>query len=338
MISIHEQEALQLVRHALETNGASLTMATSTSHALVLAEMQGITTHGLSRVSQYVSHLKNGRVDGRATPKIIREMGATVIVDAGCGLAFPACDMAVIEAVTRAKKHGVAFSGVINSHHCGVLGNHLHPLQHAGMIGIALANAPASMPAAGGKNPIFGTNPIAALFPRQNATPLEIDLALSEVSRGRLIAAAEKTEPIPLGWALDKDGNPTTSPHAGLDGAMLPFGSRSGQKGALLALIVELLVTALIGTHFSYEASNMFTPEGNRPRLGHAFLAINPGALAGQKSYFNRLETFIEQLLRDDSTRLPGDSRHKNITLAKANGIQISSKLYASLIALGQHT
>lgn len=335
MISVSEQEAYELAKRALEANGASAVMAASTARALVLAEMQGIATHGLSRVSQYVSHLRNDRVDGNAVPTVASRKNATVVVDAHSGLAFPACDLAVAEAVSRAKEHGIAFAGVINSHHCGVLVNHLHPLQDAGMVGIAFANSPSAMPAAGGKTPLFGTNPVAALFSRKNSPPLEIDLALTEVARGNLMLAAQKKEAIPLGWAVDKDGNPTTDPQAGLEGAMLAFGSTTSPKGALLALMVEVLVTALIGTNLSHEATSMFVPEGNRPRLGQAFLVIDPGALAGQQSYFDRLELLIEVMLREDSVRLPGDRRVRNVLSARTNGIQITSQLHASLVAAG---
>jgi (2R)-3-sulfolactate dehydrogenase (NADP+) len=327
VVSITEQEAHALVKQALQANGAN---------ALVLAEMQGIGTHGFSRLSLYSSHLRNGRVDGNAVPVVMSRKPAALVVDARFGLAFPACELAVAEAMSRAKEHGIAFAGVINSHHCGVLVNHLHPLQDAGMVGLAFANAPSAMPAAGGRSPIFGTNPIAALFSRKNAPPLEIDMALSEVARGKLMVASQKKESIPIGWAVDKDGNATTDPQAGLDGAMLAFGSTTSPKGALLALMVEVLVTALIGTNFSHEASSILVPEGNRPQLGHAFLVIDPDALAGQRGYFERLEVLIEVMLQEDSVRLPGERRRRNVALARTNGIQVSSQLHEALVAAGR--
>lgn len=335
MVSISEQEAYVLVKQALEAGGAHAAMAASTARALVLAEMQGIGSHGFSRVPLYVSHLRNGRVDGAAIPAVVSKKPAAIVVDARFGLAFPACDLAVAEAVSRARENGVAFAGVINSHHCGVLVNHLHPLQEAGMVGIAFANAPAAMPAAGGRAPIFGTNPVAALFARKNSPPLEIDLALSEVARGKLMVAAQKKETIPVGWAVDKDGHPTTDPQSGLDGAMLAFGSTTSPKGALLALMVELLVTAVIGANFSHEASSILVPEGNRPQLGQAFLVIDPAALAGQ-AYFDRLEVLIEFMLREDSVRLPGERRLRNVAQAKAQGLRIAAPLHQSLVAAGR--
>lgn len=111
-----------------------------------------------------------------------------------------------------------------------------------------------------------------------------IDLSLSEVARGKVMVAAKAGQPIPLGWALDAEGRPTTDAQAALSGSMLPLGAASSPKGAMLASIVELLVTAVIGAHFGYEASSFFVDEGNRPGIGRAFIVIDPGALVPARS------------------------------------------------------
>ncbi len=217
---------------------------------------------------------------GRPCPQIARAKGATLLVDAKSGLAFPACALAVSEAVRLAREFGVAFAGVTNSHHFGVAAYHLGPVAASGMVGLAFGNSPAAMPAAGGKRPLFGTNPIAAVFPRRDEAPLSIDLSLSEAARGKVMVAARKGEPIPPGWALDRDGRPTTDAKAALDGSMLPMG---GTKGAMLALVVELLACALTGAAFGYEADSFFVDEGNRPRLGQAFLVDRPRRVGGAR-------------------------------------------------------
>ena len=324
-------EARALVRAALERAGANLAMATATADALVLAEAQGLGSHGLSRVAQYATHLRNGRVDGRAEARVTNGRGGAALVDAGEGLAFPACALAVATAIERAHVHGVAFVGVANSHHCGVVVDHLRPVAAAGMVGIGFANSPAAMPAAGGRHPIFGTNPIAAVFPRRDGAPLSIDLSLSEVARGKLMVAAKKGDSIPHGWALDAAGQPTTDPRAGLEGSMLPIGAASSPKGAMLALVVELLVTALIGSQFGFEASSFFVEAGNRPRIGQAFIVIDPGALAGDDRYLDRVEVLIAEMLADDGVRLPGARRDALLHRAEAEGIEVDDALLASL-------
>ncbi len=223
-------------------------MAQSTARALVLAEAQGLASHGLSRVPQYVAHLGNGRANGRAVAQVLRASGAALLVDAQHGLAFPACDLAVQRAIAVASEQGVCFAGVANSHHAGVMVDHLRPVAAAGLVGLALSNSPAAMPVAGGRHPLLGTNPVAAMFPRRHADPLAIDLSLSEVARGKVMLAAKEARPIPLGWALDAQGEPTTDAALALKGSMLPMGAQTSPKGAMLALVVELLVTALIGS------------------------------------------------------------------------------------------
>lgn len=324
-------ELRTLVQRALQAAGASEAMAASTARALVLAESQGIGSHGLSRVSQYATHLMNGRADGQAVPRVARERGAAVQIDAGCGLAFPACDLALREAITRAKRHGVSFAGVTNSHHAGVIVDHLRAAADAGMVALGFANSPSAMPAAGGKHPIFGTNPVAAAFPRRGADALLIDLSLSEVARGKVMVAAKKGEPIPPGWALDASGAPTTDAKAALEGSMLPIGAATSSKGAMLALIVELLVTAVIGAQFGFEASSFFVDEGNRPRIGQAFIVIDPAALTGSDAYLDRIEVLVAEMLKDDGVRLPGARREALRREAEAQGIEVAEAVLASL-------
>jgi (2R)-3-sulfolactate dehydrogenase (NADP+) len=322
-VKVAFDEAVRRAAAQLEAAGANEAMAVSTALALVLAEAQGIASHGLARVAQYASHLRLGRVDGEAEACIAREHGAALLVDAKDGLAFPACELAVAHGMQVAKKLGVCFAGVTNSHHPGVLVDHLRPAAAAGLVGLGFTNSPAAMPAAGGKHPIFGTNPVAAIFPRKDRDPLMIDLSLSEVARGKIAIAAKKGEAIPLGWALDKDGRPTTDAKAALEGSMLPIGAATSPKGAMLALVVEILVTALTGAHIGSEASSFFVDDGNRPRIGQAFLLIDPGALAGRDVYDERIEALIAQMLVDERVRLAGERRLALERKARAEGIEL---------------
>lgn len=320
-------DATELLTQTLRAAGANAAMAAATARALVLAEAQGMGSHGFSRVTQYMTHLRNGRVDGAATATVVRRKGGALLVDACDGLAFPACELAVAEAVKAARTQGVAFAGVTNSHHCGVVADYLRVAAQAGMVGLGFANSPAAMPAAGGRHPIFGTNPVAAVFPRRDADPLRIDLSLSEVARGKVMVAAKAGRPIPPGWALDANGEPTTDAQAALAGSMLPVGAVSSPKGAMLALMVELLVTVLTGAHFGFEASSFFVDAGNRPRIGQAFIVIDPGALVDTATYLDRIEVLIAQMLRDEGVRLPGVRREALRRRAEAEGLEVDDAL-----------
>ncbi|MEO8739354.1 MAG: Ldh family oxidoreductase [Casimicrobiaceae bacterium] len=317
-----------LAMRSLSHAGASLEMAKATAKALVAAEAQGLASHGLARVAQYCAHLRNGRADGNAVPTVARGRGGAALVDAHSGLAFPACAFAVEEAIKRAREFGVSFVGVTNSHHFGVAADHLAAVAAAGMVGIAFGNSPSAMPAAGGKHPIFGTNPIAAIFPRREGEPLSIDLSLSEAARGKVMVAAKEGRPIPLGWALDRDGQPTTDAAAALSGSMLAMG---GTKGSMLALIVELLACALTGAAMGFEADSFFVDEGNRPRIGQAFLVIDPDALAGRAVYLERIESLIAEMHKDAGVRLPGARRAGLGAKAAEAGVEIPPALAEQL-------
>lgn len=327
MPALSFDDAIARATAALQRAGAHPAMAASTARALVLAEAQGISSHGLSRIAQYTAHLRNGRADGNAVAEVVREHGAALLVDAKQGLAFPACELAIERGMAVAQRLGVCFAGVTRSHHAGVLVDHLRPAAAAGLVGLGFANSPAAMPAAGGRHAIFGTNPVAAIFPRRGADPLMIDLALSEVARGKVSAAAREGRPIPLGWALDADGAPTTDARAALSGSMLPIGAASSPKGAMLAMVVELLVTALTGAHLGFEASSFFTDEGNVPRIGQAFLLIDPAALAGGAVYHERVETLVSEMLVDEGVRLAGARRLALERKARAEGLQVADGL-----------
>jgi (2R)-3-sulfolactate dehydrogenase (NADP+) len=318
----------ELAAQALARAGASPAVAAVTAKALVQAEAQGLASHGMSRISQYAAHVRSGRADGNAVARVARSRGGAALVDAACGLAFPACELAVTQAVARAREFGVSFVGVTNSHHFGVAADHLVPVAAAGLVGLAFGNSPAAMPAAGGQHPIFGTNPIAAVFPRKQADPLLIDLSLSEAARGKVMIAAKEGRPIPLGWALARDGQPTTDAQAALAGSMLAVG---GSKGAMLALVVELLAGALTGAAFGFEADSFFVDEGNRPRIGQAFLAIDPDALAGRSAYFERIEALIAEMQKDAGVRLPGARRYALARAAAVAGVEIPSALAEQL-------
>jgi len=326
-------ELIDLVARALHSAGAAPATARSAAEHLITAEAQGLSSHGVSRTPLYCAHLRNGRTDGRAVASVVRGRGGVCLVDAAFGMAFEACALAVREAVARARDHGVAFSGVANSNHFGATALHLRPVAEANMVGLAFGNSPAAIAPWGGKTPLFGTNPIAAVFPRRAAPPLVIDLSLSQVARGKILVAAQRGESIPEGWAFDRNGSVTTDPKAGLEGSMAPAG---GVKGAMLALVVELLCCALTGAAFGFEADSFFTETGNRPRIGQAFLVIDPGTLAGNSVYDERIETLIAKMSEDEGVRLPGERRIHNEAQARAEGISVPEDLYQKIVSLAE--
>jgi (2R)-3-sulfolactate dehydrogenase (NADP+) len=321
-------ELHRLARTALEKAGANSKMAEATARHLVRAEAQGLPTHGMSRVPFYCGMLRRGRADGAAQPAMIAERAGACLIDNRDGLPYVSAQWALEEAIQRARRNGIAFAGIRNSGHVGVLGIHVQAIAEAGMVGFAFTNSPAAIPPWGGKKPLFGTNPVAAAFPRKGKDPIVIDLALTTVVRGRIMMAMKRGERIPEGWALDRDGKPTTDPKEAIErGSLFPMG---GAKGAMLALMFELICAALTGAAIGPEADSFFAEEGNKPRIGQAFMAIDPAALSGVDKFSERVETVVGTMLSDPEVRLPGARRFAGEAAGK-NGIEVPDDLLAQI-------
>jgi (2R)-3-sulfolactate dehydrogenase (NADP+) len=322
------QELFRLGRTALERAGAHPAMAQAAARHLVQAESQGLPTHGMSRVPFYCTMLRNGRADGAAHPAMVSDRAAACLIDNRDGLPYVSVEWAVGEVIQRARRSGIAFAGIRNSSHVGVLGIHLLAVAEAGLVGFAFTNSPAAIPAWGGKKPLFGTNPVAAAFPRRNADPIVIDLALTTVVRGRIMMAMRKGERIPEGWALDRHGKPTTDPKEAIEhGSLFPIG---GTKGAMLALMFELICASLTGAAIGPEADSFFSEQGNKPRIGQAFIAVDPVALAGTEKFAERVETVVSTMLSDPEVRLPGARRFAAERASQA-GIEVPDDLLAQI-------
>ncbi len=323
-----------LAAGALRASGASESSAAITAKYLVAADAQGLGTHGVARVPTYCGHLKSKRARGDATPRIVNEKKAACLVDAGDGLGFEPCVFAIGQAIERAQKYGVGFAGVTRSHHCGALGILLEDVAERGMVGIAFSNASAAIMAWGGTRPLFGTNPVAAIFPRKGAAPLVIDMSLTQVTRGQIMLYANAGKAIPEGWGMDKDGNPTTDAQKILVGGSLH--AVGGLKGTMLALAVEILCCALMGAALSHEVGSIYVHDGEPMNLGQAFLVIDPAALAGRDAYLERIETLIAAMEEDKEVRLPGARRVENVARAAKEGIEIPAELEKQLRELAQ--
>ena len=322
------QSLLQLACTALERAGANHRMAEAAARHLVRAEAQGLPTHGLSRVPFYCGMLRGGRADGAAQPIMVAERAGACLIDNRDGLPYVSAQWAVEEAIQRARRNGIAFAGIRSSGHVGVLGIHVEAIAQAGMVGFGFTNSPAAMPPWGGKKPLFGTNPMAAAFPRRGKAPIIVDLALTTVVRGRIMMAMKRGERIPEGWALDGNGKPTTDPKEAIEhGSLFPIG---GAKGTMLALVFELICAALTGAAIGAEADSFFWEKGNRPRIGQAFMAIDPGALAGMKTYWERTEAVVSAMLSDPEVRLPGARRFAAEESAR-KGIEVPDDLLAQV-------
>lgn len=329
------EEARTLAEAVLRAAGAGTDAARHSARMLARADLDGIASHGLSRLPAYAAQLRAGKIKGSATPSVTRPAAATVAVDADDGLAYPAIALGLLWMATLLPRQGVVALGVRNSHHAGALGLFAEDLaRESGAFVLCFSNSPAAIAPAGSGTPLFGTNPVAFACPVPGREPLVVDLSLSVVARGRIMVAAETGETIPEGWAVDAEGRPTTDAKAALAGAMLPIG---GAKGAALVLAVELLTAALTASHAGFEASSFFDDKGGPPRIGQSVIAIAPGAVGGSaEAVAGRVAAITARVLAEPGARLPGDRRLALRARHSAEGIAYPALLLARLRELAR--
>ncbi len=322
-------QAHGLVSDALIRSGTAADAAASTARALVGAEADGLKGHGLTRTPIYAAQVKSGKVKGDARAAIERTAPAALVADAGHGFAYPAIDLVTgqLPAVTR--ETGIAAAAIRRSHHCGAAGRPVEALAESGLVALMFANAPASMAPWGAKKPLYGTDPIAFACPLPGRAPIVIDMSLSKVARGNILAARQRGETIPDDWAFDAEGRPTTDPEAALGGLMAPMG---GAKGVALALMVELLAAGLTGGGYAFEMTSFLDDVGGPPDAGQFILAIDPAAFS--RNGPERFALMAQAVEAEEGARLPGSRRLAARAKAEAEGIEVGDSLIAEIEAI----
>lgn len=324
------EEAIEFVSNIFLKEGLSSNSATSVAHALVKAEAAGQGGHGFRRIPVYVQQLRKDKVLRTAVPVLARPKPAVLTIDAGLGYAYPAIDLAVRELPAIAREQGVALAAIGRSHHAGVLALTVERFANEGLVCLMVANAPASMAPWGGNKALYGTNPIAFAAPIEGQEPLVIDLALSKVARGKIMAARQKGATIPDDWAFDINGKPTTDPQEALDGFMAPAGDA---KGAALALMVEILAASLTGGNFSFQADSLLDDKGSPPSLGHLIIAIDPSFVTGE-ALTNRLLYLAQEIEGQEGARLPGRRSQTLKTKAYTEGLVVDDDVISAISKL----
>lgn len=324
-----------LVTQAFVASNTSADTAACVARALVRAEIDGRKGHGLSRVASYTAQARSGKVDGHATPTWHRTKPACAMIDVASGFAYPAFDLAEKNAPYLAAETGLVSVAFTRSHHFGVAAHQVERFAEAGLVALVVGNTPGAIAPHGGTRPVFGTNPIAFAAPRSDAPPIVIDLALSTVARGNILKASQTGDEIPLGWATDAQGTPTTDPSAALKGTLAPIG---GAKGAALALMVEVLAVALTAANFAFEATSFFDAEGRPPHVGQWLLLIAPDAFAGADVFAERIETLVYAIADQEGTRLPGARVHAVRKAAETDGVMVDAALLQTIEAIANAT
>ena len=315
------KELRKLLTKAARKAGAGKKAAKSLAEATMDAEACGQAAVGLSHFFDYLDSLQAGRIDGQAKPKLTKIRPALFHCDAKGGMAHPGVDKALPKLAKAAKKHGIAAFLQNNAYTCGSLGFHAVRLAEKGLIGLAFTNGPALIAGGGAVKPVYCTNPMAFAAPVKDQAPLLIDQSSSATAFVNVRAAANEGLAIPPGWAVDKDGKPTTDAKAAMEGALLAFG---GARGGNVALMVEVMAGGLASANWSLDAPSIL--EGNlNTGSGLTLIAIDPDAV--DKDFSKRLATQLNRLSDDYGVHIPGRAKAEARARADVDGVALDLDL-----------
>jgi len=289
---------------ALVKHGAKEWIANEVAKAVRVAEAEGNKICGLYYLESYCNQLKSGRVDGKVDPEVRKVSGSSVYVDAKLGFAQPAFSEGLNLAVELAKNNGISLFSIGHSHTCTSMGYFTAQIARQGLIGIGATNAPACVAPPGGNKPLLGTNPISMSVPTENnEIAFQFDQSTSAIAIGKIRVAAANGEEIPEGWAVDKDGNPTTNPKEALEGSLLSSG---GYKGFGFGLMAEILSSALTGSLSSVNAPPLKTTEGAPHDLGQSYILIDPNFNGAKDHFSSQIKHLTKNISKQKNSRLPG--------------------------------
>lgn len=322
------QQIEDIAFDALVAVGTSEENARPLAVATAATEADGVASHGLAYIPIYCEHVICGKVDGKAKPALSQPRPSVLRVDAATGFAHAAIDHGFQRLMPLAREQGVAVLAIHNSYNCGVLGYHTKRLALDGLIGIGFTNAPASIAPSGGATPVVGTNPFSIAVPGDDGEPsLLIDQSASTIAKSEVMKHAREGKSIPVGWALDAEGNDTTDPDVGLKGSMAPSG---GYKGVGVAMLVEVMAAALSGGQLGIHASPFSGPVGGPPRTGQFFMAIDPNATS-DGVFGTRMADLVQAVCSQDGAHLPGDGRRAHRQKAKRTGVAVNKATLAKI-------
>jgi LDH2 family malate/lactate/ureidoglycolate dehydrogenase len=329
-----KHQLLALTAQLAQAAGMSAPDAHIFAGSLVDADLHGVSTHGLSRLSIYLKRIALGLIDPRAELRIDHKRGGVLSLNAANGIGQVQAVKAVDMLLPLAREHGIAAATIRNSQHFGAVSYYCNRAAAQGFIMLATTNCEPAMSPTGGCDAFFGTNPIAASFPTGKGFPIKIDLSTSAIARGNIIAASKKNEPIPLGWALDPNGNPTTDAQQALLGTVLTM---AGHKGYALALMVELLSGTLSGSAIGPDVGSMYKNLDRRQDVGHFFCVLDVGAFMDRAEFIARIEATIDRLKAGrklagvDEILVPGE---RSTRIAEANqrqGIPVGAETWKEI-------
>ncbi len=344
------EHLFQFTKNLFLKIGCSIQDAEIAAEVLLSADLRGVDSHGVARLSGYVRLWEKGRINVNPKIKVVHETPSTAVVDGDGGLGLVVAPFAMQIAIEKAQKVGTGWVAVKNSNHYGIAGYHaMMALQHD-MIGISMTNASPLVSPTFSKERLLGTNPVAVAVPAKDQPPFVADMATTTAANGKLEILLRKNERAPLGWIQDKDGRPTTSPNGVKEGgALLPLGGdreHGSHKGYALGSIVDILSAVLSGANYGpwvppFVAFLEPDPNPVGEGLGHFFGAMRVDAFRPAEEFKSHMDNWIGRFRSAETTPgfekvlIPGDPERELETERRKNGIPLIKPVVDDLFALG---
>lgn len=321
-----------LVAHGVSNNDAHLI-----SDSLVQADLWGHSSHGVLRLPWYAKRLATGAMTATAKPEVINDLGAVLVLDGRDGIGQVLTEHARVEAVARAKKHGIGAVSVRNSNHFGTAMYFTRRAAQDGCVSILTTNASPAMAPWGGREKRVGTNPWSIAAPYGDSAAA-VDMANTAVARGKIYNARQNGLSIPDTWAITSEGAPTTDPTEAIEGVILPM---AGHKGYAISFMMDVLSGVLTGSRFGTSVHGPYepTPPGG---AGHLFIALDIAAFQDPKDFDSSLSELVNEVkstptaIGFDEVFYPGEIEDRTKQKQLEDGLYLPEKTLDDLFVLGQ--
>lgn len=331
------EAALELTQRIFEAAGLPRADAAIVTDNLIQADLRGHSSHGLSRVKVYCDRIRAGMVATEPEIRLLSESPAAIHLDGGHGMGAVVASRAMKLCVEKARVSGIAIASVRAGTHFGIGAYYAMQAAAQGMIGFVCCNAPASMAPWGGVTPMLGTNPFCMAIPAGRHPTIVLDSSSSKVARGKINLAEIEDRPIPLGWAIDKEGQPTTDASEALAGSVLPFGEH---KGYGIALMVDVLSGILSGAAFGAHLGALWDNADSHQNLGFFLQAINISAFRDVADFKRQIDAMIDEIKASkrapgtDEILVPGELEFRSERYNRQHGIRVGAGVLRDLEAL----
>jgi LDH2 family malate/lactate/ureidoglycolate dehydrogenase len=336
-VHVEPEEAEAFGRRLLLHHGLPAADAATVARCLVRADLRGVDTHGLQFLPHYLARVRAGLINPRPslTPKRVTPVAASLDGDNGFG--FVVGTRATAEAIDIAREFGIGIVSARRSTHFGMAACYVLPALEAGFISMVFSNASRAMPPWGGREALLGTNPFAAGAPAGQETPFLLDMSPAVAARGKIRRAARRGETIPLGYALDKQGRPTTDPTVALDGGVvLPIG---GPKGSGISMLMDIMGGVISGAASGGDVGSQFLDFDRTQDVGHFFLAMKPDLFVSRDQYCGAMDKLVRRVHANPKAAgmseimMPGEIEARLETERRKTGVAYGPKEFAALQA-----